>query len=531
MVRQPGGTNLSPVLQSLPADALALFQEFLAALSVPEGGEALYRLHAPTAVIRDGERLRPASDVVAERFADSHRDICRRDHAALPTFTCLQALSPVSVSPGAAESVAWFKVDTREQPQLFVALGVDTSGTSPRVGWCTVAQQVEAWSYRQGLLQSLSDYAWMRKVEPAQPRVLLDASYFRRYWRSPVQLSTLPDARFSCRMSGLCCRNDFEIPLVPEAQLVIDAVAWERVEPRLVGTRLPVREDGKLQLKQANEACRFLGAQRQCLLHQVIGHQPFETCAIYPYAFAKTPDGIAVALSPVCPSARQGFGLAPLAAEEDLRDRLAQAEPRTTDAYRLDPDRPIDWADFSQLEQALLSCVTASDLSMRQRLRIGARLLRAVRNNEPFRTADWLAEPVPEVTPELRTALRGMLEKILRWDRPVLQGLPPTLPDALFKLELNDAPVFARILQNMLFSKTYSYQYDLTSAFNFAITLYLLALVMQAAASGPLPDVYWQELAALGVHGLLKNMLHDGVPAGFRAVFGTGEFGQWLLAI
>src|SRR5579863_7432201 len=122
MERPPGGAHLSPDLQSLPGDALELFQEFLAALSAPDGGEALYRLHAPSAIIRDGERLRPASDVAMNRFADSHRDISRRDHASLPAFSCLRAPPAVALSPSTVESVAWFEVGTREQPQLFVAL-------------------------------------------------------------------------------------------------------------------------------------------------------------------------------------------------------------------------------------------------------------------------------------------------------------------------------------------------------------------------------------------------------------------------
>jgi hypothetical protein len=82
----------------------------------------------------------------------------------------------------------------------------------------------------------------------------------------------------------------------------------------------------------------------------------------------------------------------------------------------------------------------------------------------------------------------------------------------------------------MLFGKSYSYEYDLTTAFNFAILLYLIALVMQATLPGPLADRQWQELGALGVHGLLKNVLHPGVPDGFRSMLGTSEFGQWMLA-
>jgi len=109
-------------------------------------------------------------------------------------------------------------------------------------------------------------------------------------------------------------------------------------------------------------------------MHQAVGRQPFETCAIFPYAFAHTPGGgIAVALSPVCPSARLGLGVAPLEAEDDLRDRLAQAEPRKTEVYRLRPDRAIAWENFRDIEKALLACLSADELPMRRRLYLGTR--------------------------------------------------------------------------------------------------------------------------------------------------------------
>jgi DNA-binding transcriptional LysR family regulator len=60
------------------------------------------------------------------------------------------------------------------------------------VGWCTLAARVESWSYRDGLLQSLADYPWMRNGTPSPARALLDAGYFRRYWRAPVTFHTLP---------------------------------------------------------------------------------------------------------------------------------------------------------------------------------------------------------------------------------------------------------------------------------------------------------------------------------------------------
>jgi hypothetical protein len=166
---------------------------------------------------------------------------------------------------------------------------------------------------------------------------------------------------------------------------------------------------------------------------------------------------------------------------------------------------------------------------MRRRLYIGTRLLSALRGGEAIDLDRWLGEPPLEITPELREAIRGMLGKVLGWDRATLQALPQSIPHELATLEMLEQPVITRILQNTLFCKTYSYSYDLTTAYNFLIVLYLLALVMQAAANGPLSDAMWRELGSLGVHGLLKSMLHEGVPEGFRGVFGTAEFGQWLL--
>jgi len=85
-----------------------------------------------------------------------------------------------------------------------------------------------------------------------------------------VKFTTLRDARFSCHMSTACCKHDFEITLPPEAQLVIDAMPWETLQPQLSGTRLRVRADGKLQLKELSETCRFLCTQGRCLIHQTL---------------------------------------------------------------------------------------------------------------------------------------------------------------------------------------------------------------------------------------------------------------------
>lgn len=522
-------SHLTDSSSNTPA-LLAFIEQFLIALCNPEGGEVLYRMHASDAAVRHGDAIGRAADVDCGRFSRVHREINVRGRDALPILS-RPALLQAPMNSNDVESVAWFEVtETRECRKLIAALGLQTRAGVRRIGWCTLAARVETWSYADGLLQSLADYPWMRQAEPATARALMDASYFRRYWRAPIKFTTLPDARFSCHMSTACCKHDFEITLPPEAQLLIDAMPWQTLAPHLSGTRLTERPDGKLQLKALNETCRFLGTRGQCLIHQTLGRQPFGACSVFPYAFAQTPEGVAVSLSPICGSTRLGLGAAPLDREDELREKLVQAEPRRTSAFRLAPLAEIPWESFRDIEKALCECLAAEALPMRRRLYIGTQLLGALSRNEPIDMERWLRQPLVEITIELREAIRGMLSKILAWDRTALRTLPSTIPSELFNLEVRESPIVARIFRYVVYSKVYSYPFDLTTAHNMLIVLYLLTIIMQAASSGPLSDLMWRELGSLGVHGLLQNVLHDGVPEGFRALFGTSEFGQWVLA-
>jgi Fe-S-cluster containining protein len=516
------------------SDIQGVFDAFLAALGDPEGGAAFYEMHSADALLRSAGEIQPAAATDRDSFARAHRELSLQGRNVLPNFRSGALLgAPTDAhksDPHTSETVAWFEViEMREQRPLVAALGLQTHSDVTRVGWCTLAPRLEKWSYRDGLLRSIADYGWMRTPEPARARALLDASYFRQHWRSPVKFDTLPDARFSCQMSTDCCRHDFEITLPPEAQRLIDAMPWESVRPELAGTQLPVRPDGKLQLKSLNETCRFLGARSQCLIHQTLGRQPFGPCSVFPFAFAGTPEGVAVSMSPICGAARRGVGLGLAAREADLRERLVQAEPRQPDGFRLAPELSIAWEQFRNIERTLCEILAAPELPLRRRLYLGTRLLGALTNNEAVDMKGWLSEPPLVITAELRTALRGMLTKVLSWDRATLKALPQDIPAELATLEIREHAVVVRILQNTLFCKAYSYPFDLTTAFNFLIVLYLLALLMQEASQGALTEAMWRELGSLGVHGLLKSVLHEGVPEGFRTVLGTADFGQWLL--
>ena len=514
------------------ASAAALTQlldEFLAALGDPEGGTAFYRMHASDAPVRHAHGVGRAADIDPVEFARAHRDINLQAGNQLPGFSAPVFLQ-TTASTDASESVTWFEVlGTDEARKFLVALGTRTSEGRLQVVWCTLADGVASWSFRDGLLQALADYAWMRKAEPAPARALLDAAYLRRYWRAPVSFTSLPDARFSCQMSAACCKHDYEITLPPEAQLLIDAIPWQHVNPALTGTELPRRPDGMLQLKSPHESCRFLGPGSLCLIHKTLGRQPFGPCCVFPFSFARTPEGIAVGSSPICGSVRMGFGITFKEREADLRERLVHVEPRSTEAYRLAPGVEISWESFRDIEKALCECLAVADIPLRRRLYVGARLLGALKDNQPTDVNAWLTEPAGAITPELRAAIRGMLARIVGWERSALRRLPQEVPADLFSLEVLEAGILTQVLRNTLFCKVYSYPFDLTTAHNHLIVIYLLALTMQAAAT-PLTEEMWRELGSLGVHGLLKSMLHEGMPEGFRALLGTAAFGMWMLA-
>ena len=506
-----------------------LFREFLGALCDAEGGGTLYRMHTADAPARHAQGVKPTAAIDSVEFALAHREISLEGGDRLPRFSDVVFLQ-ATASADAPESIAWFEVRAAgEARRLVVALGTRTTQGAVQIVWCTLADRVEPWSFRDGLLQTLADYPWMRRADPVRPRALLDAAYFRRYWRAPVRFTSLPEARFSCNMSTACCRHDYEITLPPEAQLLIDAMPWHTLNPALTGTQLAQRPDGKLQLKSVDETCRFLGPSNLCLIHQTLGRQPFGACCVFPFSFARTPEGIAVGLSPICGSVRNGLGIGLQGRDEDLRERLVHAEPRTAEAYRLAPGVEIPWERFRDVEKGLCDCLAASDVPMRRRLYVGARLLGALKDNQPIEVSAWLAEPAVGINAELREAIRGMIARIIGWERSALRRLPREVPADLFRLEVREAAILTQILRNTLFCKVYSYPFDLTTAYNHLIVLYLLALVMEAAAT-PLSAQMWRELGSLGVHGLLKSMLHEGTPEGFRALLGTADFGVWMLA-
>ena len=114
-------------------------------------------MHAADAPVRNAQGVRLAADVDLASFGRTHREISLRGQDILPKFS-RRALLQTSGDPDATETVAWFELtEMREQRSLVAALGLRPRADIRRIGWCTLAARVESWSYRDGLLQSLSD--------------------------------------------------------------------------------------------------------------------------------------------------------------------------------------------------------------------------------------------------------------------------------------------------------------------------------------------------------------------------------------
>jgi hypothetical protein len=506
-------------------------QAFMLASDAPEVGEAWHELSAATAPLFMEGRIIRRADIMRETFAAHYRTQLRERGALTTPWPDWSAIEPVSYTPDGPEHViAWFSVlELHTNKTLALAVGLTWEDDAWRVEWLTLAKTPQPWRYRMGFSQMLADYPFMLETKRYFARTWLDAAYYRLCPPEPPEFAALPEARFSCHSSGVCCRHDYAIVLPKAAQPFLDALPWELIHPPLVGTKLPVLPDGRLQLKSQDETCRFLDEQRQCRIHKALGRPVFAPCAAFPMAFAETPAGIVVTASNLCGSVRAGLG-PPLASRPaDLAFRFALAPCRQTDAYRLTADLEVPWEVYLEAETALLSLLEREDLPLYRRLALGSRLLAEWPNGAREVQIAWGADMPVTLTPEFRETLQAYLGNILSWERQATKRFRGLAVPELHHARLRETPLVVRILRNSLYSKVYSYPYDLTTAHNVLILLYLLTLTFQELVAGPLGDELWQELASLGGLGLLKSLLTDSA-GGMSLLLGSPGFGQLLLA-
>jgi hypothetical protein len=513
-------------------DATALLEAYLAAAGDGAAGLRLHALLAPEAPIYRAGRWQRAESESATSFAATHRELQQAGAGALPRFERPLVLSE-------SGGVLWFAAtEAGSSERVIGALGVCADGREdgrgdgrPRVGWSTLAEREAVnWSYEAGRAHTLANLSWMALREPALASTTLDAAWFRLHWLPRAPLTALPGVRFACRSSSACCRQEYVVAAPAGAQSLVDALPWERIAPRLQGTRLEPFGDDQVQIKSQGEPCRFLGARNECLIHAHLGYQPFAPCATFPFYFAATPEGVAVTASMTCDSVCESVGPALAEREIDLRRRLAIARLRTTDRYRLAPDRAVTWAVFRDTERLLGALLEREDLALHQRLYLGVRVLEARVQGAGDQLEAWANSSPGKIGADLRRQLADLLERVLRWDRRALHDLPKSVPQDLRHEELQGASRLAAELRNLHFSKVYSYEFDLTTAHNLGIVLYLIALAWQRQFPQGLDALRTRELSLLGSHGLLKSLLLPNAPPAFRALLGSAQFGEWALA-
>lgn len=509
------------------ADLEARFNAFLRLLDEPFGGKAVfahYVAHARVAYMQD---LRPIAEVGDDAYAlglAAAAMVHDENHPGVPR----RPVIPAAVLIGDAEEadgrrVAWFKAtEAVDGRTLYVAAGFERGHDGAwRIGWLTLAPKPEAWTYADGLVQALADFPFVHIGDLAVPRSWLDLAWHRLHGHPRPALGILPEARFACHGSGACCVKGFNTFVPAEAQPLLDAIPWERHAPRLVGTKLEPAGDGRLRLKHQDDDCRFLEAGR-CLLHSIVGRSVFPICTIYPVLFQETPDGVAVALSPACPSARANLG-PPLADRtEDLYARYAMRNPGPAEAWRLEADGPDDWAAYKAAEAGVLAQLARTELPLARRLWLGSRWLdHAATGSVPDDLDD---EPAPQAEdPDgNRLALLAGLATAFSLPLPEGDGLEPR------PLGPEREAMLANVFRNQLHAKAFGAKWGLRVAHHVNVLGWMVACYAAARYGDEAPPekLYWQVGTAL-MHGALGHLLETN--EALRGMVADPGFGSWML--
>lgn len=449
-----------------PEPVVACLLDFLAASADRAAGERLLDLIDPAAIVPFQGGLVRAGDLDRQAYAAA------RSALSPPAFEWVEAQDWWD------DRVLLARVRANDRE-----LSVTAGFAGGKLSWIGLAPPTPdaAIAHANALAELAAGPGWTAET-------WLERAHQRLIGREEPPLQTLPGTRFACHGTGACCRNAMAISLPATAQALVDALPWERIAPELAGTRLAPRPDGLLLLKRAHERCRFLDDQTRCRLHLALGRPVFAACTVYPFAFARTPDGVAVTASSGCGSARQGLG--PLLTERasDLYERLyLDKRLATTDAYRLTRDQEVPWETFRDMEARVLAVLDGPG-TLSERLLAAARLL------------EGDAPPRPPMDALAQAAAAGMLGALTA-------GHAAPHPR---HADLREAEGVAHVLKNLIFAKKASFTYDLLTAVNAAALLYMMALSIQSVLPpGPLPESFWEVVGQLPTHAPGFSIMPD----------------------
>ncbi|MDB5097887.1 MAG: hypothetical protein JWM80_2308, partial [Cyanobacteria bacterium RYN_339] len=289
-------------------------------------------------------------------------------------------------------------------------------------------------------------------------------------------------------------------------QIALDAIPWGEEDADLRGLQLPVLENGRLQLKARDVACRYLDDQKRCRIHMKLGNPIFTPCTAFPYRFTETPDGIAVTTSFMCGSVRANVG-PPLAERaDDIYMRFAKggvsAKP---ESFRLALGREVPWEQFKQAEAALRAPLGRSELGLDRRLWLGSRAVLAASEGQ---AADpgWETEAIKPLPADTLEETLDVRDGILRFFALVDPMLAP-LKNPAAALVSGDEARLARFLETIHFSKVFSYGYSLAASNAIGLLLVRAIRILTAHHGGTLPEPVWERLGSFVFHGAFNTAL------------------------
>lgn len=339
----------------------------------------------PHALVLDGSVARRAAEVDPNAFARRHSE---RAGAGIP----LRAYQVEHIEARDFRTLVRVRLELHDAPRaLLVAVCVH----GPELGVRAVALD-PAGDLTDVQLEALAaaEFAFL---PPDSERYVtgLDLAYARRLASEASVIASLPEARFTCHMSGKCCSGALGIGVSRAARLAFEQVDWAR----LVAVTLPdpflvAPEDPALPHRIAthDDRCVFLD-EGQCSIHSSLGTPFNPTCVTFPLSFVVTPDGAQATGSFTCPSVKGNRGALLKDRQEDLHQRLWLWGQEATVIGAEVPYRQgrgkVAWPLYRSLEAGWLSLL--DDLPLADALARGLQALRSL--GDPER---WTLEAVEQ---------------------------------------------------------------------------------------------------------------------------------------
>lgn len=509
-------------------DAEAVWSTYRALLLDPQGGERWQALLADDALVVVGGKALPKRGLGEGELAAHHE-------AAVAAMG-LEGGFPLDlpwaepplwqVEDGAQQGLLWLRFAPPQvalapgampfPEHLDVALGLSWGDGPWRLHFSTLAGMVargSAWAACRAA--AFAEYPYLPGQSERCSRDWLDVAYRRRHKPGTPPLRFPPDARFGCHFTGTCCRRTWDITAPAEAQQVLDALPWDEVAPELAGLQLPVREDGLLLVKPRGSECQFLDGAGHCRLHKRFGTPIFAACTVFPFRFAKTPEGVDVVASSHCQSARDNVG--PLMAERsvEIYQRLGMSPLLLPDhGFALAPELVVDWGRFDEAEQAVLEALRRDGLSSTQRLRLALDTVAAhvaaakAEAAAPGPLAPREAQPLGPVEEITRLSYLPFFINAIAVKHESLATARDYLPATGASLSPQDDARAMRWAEHLIFGKVLSYKFDLQSAVALVAILHLFLLSLkESLAIAQLDEARWTLLGTITSHGTLGDRL------------------------